>query len=123
MSTRLPDLNDLSRYRPVIAELTEQVRAGDRIAVSRARDVLAELELFAKQIEVAYYAAGGDELDIFQLVFTLAGDTDLSGLIDELDEPEANRRAWVTRIEPRLRRQGWTGEQIAAERERWAVPA
>ena len=56
---RIPDLNDLARYREPIAELVRQVRAGDELALIRARDVLAELERIAHQLDAAFHEAGG----------------------------------------------------------------
>jgi len=59
-TTRIPDLNDLARYRPEIAELTERVRARDLGAIDRARAVLAELDAIAAQLGAAFVEAGGN---------------------------------------------------------------
>lgn len=125
MSTRLPDLNDLSRYRPEIADLTERVRARDLGAIDRAREVLAELDAIAAQLGAAFVEAGGDPVrsPAIDLVYQLAGDEELSSVLDEIDEPERTRRMWDEFIEPDLRARGLSEAEIEAERVACEVPA
>ncbi len=117
-TTRIPNLNDLARYRPEIAELTELVRAGDLGAIDRARAVLAELDAIAAQVDAAFHEAGGRKADSpgLELVYQLAGDRELSSVLDEIDEPEHTRRMWDELIEPDLRARGLSDAEIEAER-------
>ena len=123
--TTIPDLNDLARYRPELAELTELVQAGDADAIARARAVLAELDAIAAQLAAAFVEAGGDPVHspAIDLVCTLAGDLELSSVLDEIDEPERTRRMWDELIEPGLRARGASDAEIEAERIACEVPA
>ena len=59
----------------------------------------------------------------FDLVYTLAGDRELSSVLDEIDEPERTRRVWDELIEPDLRARGASDAEIEAERIACEVPA
>ena len=123
--TTIPDLNQLARYRPEIAELTERVRAHDLGAIARAREVLNELDAIATQLGAAFVEAGGDPVrsPAIDLVYQLAGDEELSSELDEIDEPERTRRMWDEIIEPDLRARGLSEAEIEAERIACEVPA
>lgn len=124
-TTRIPNLNDLARYRPEIAELTELVRAGDADAIDRARVVLAELNALSTQVDNAFHEAGGRAVEApgGELVYALAGDVELSVLIDEIDEPERTRRLWENTIRPQLEAEGCSPSEIEALRVEYEVPA
>ncbi len=122
---RIPDLNDLARYRPEIADLTERVRARDLGAIDRAREVLAELDVIAAQLGAAFVEAGGDPVrsPAIDLVYQLAGDEELSSELDEIDEPERTRRLWEDTIRPQLEAVGHSPAEIEALRVEYEVPA
>ncbi len=124
-TTRIPNLNDLAAYRPAIAELTELVRAGDADAIDRARAVLAELDAIAAQVDAAFHEAGGRKADSpgLDLVCQLAGDLELSSVLDEIDEPERTRRLWENTIRPQLEAEGCSPSEIEALRVEYEVPA
>jgi hypothetical protein len=58
-----------------------------------------------------------------ELVYALAGDDELSVLIDEVDEPERTRRLWEDTIRPLLEADGRSPAEIEALRVEYEVPA